>query len=47
MLKYAEDYHFYFVENIENFSGGGIIYVVYFMYYEKMYINFTFVYFKT
>ena len=23
MLKYAEDYHFYFVENVENFSGGG------------------------
>lgn len=22
MLKYAEDYHFYFVENVENFSGG-------------------------
>lgn len=28
MLKYAEDYHFYFVENVENFSGGGIMYFV-------------------
>lgn len=33
MLKYAEDYHFYFVENVENFSGGGGI--MYFVSWRK------------